>query len=447
MQMRHALGVAVICAAFLPATAATAPAPTPAGTPPVPAGPRISAAIAPASVTARQGHARILVGVRTSTAARVTVRVISVRSGRVVTTARTPGQHAAGRVWLLIDANNDRGFQLPDGRYRLEVVAVDAARRRSNRITRTTRLTVRTPRGVLHAYTVPAWLSIIGGLTQAPGGQIVAAVGPGSAAALAGLQRGDIIRSLNGTNVDSRGAWLVAMRALPANTPVAIEIERAGVRQTLQFTAPPDWTLAPNYTQVLAEATQTAPSIRAYQYAQIRERLDGGDTTTAKSLLAAWTSADKASPPGELLAGAIATAEGAHLTAVGAFNRAQQGDPAMAAAAFQQGLARSANQQNDRAITAFEAARTLDPTDAIAAAFHAYALLRADDFTGALGAADAAVALDPLYEDARIARGIALIGLTRTAEGVADLRRGLLLLKDPGRAQQLITTYLEPNTP
>ena len=62
-------------------------------------------------------------------------------------------------------------------------------------------------------------------------------------------------------------------------------------------------------------------------------------------------------------------------------------------------------------------------------------------------AADAAILLDPRYEEARIARGVALIGLTRTAEGIADLRRGLLLLADPVRAQQIITSSLEPNTP
>ncbi len=455
MQMRRALGVAIVGAALFTVVAAAAPAPTATaptttgGTPapPPPPVPRVAKVIAPTSVVARQGHARFLVGLRTITEARVIIRVVSVRTGRVVKTAKTTGRHAPGRVWLLIDANNDRGFQLRAGRYTLEIFAVDATKRRSNVITRRFRLTLRAPRGVLHTYTVPTWPSIIGGIATVPGGQIVAAVGPGTAAATAGIQRGDVIRMVNGVNVDARGSWFVAMRQLPANVAIPIEVDRADVRQTIQYTAPPDWTTPPNYQPALAEAVTTAPTIRAYQYARVRERLDARDTAGAKSLYTAWVATEKASAPGELLSGAIFSAEGTQPSAAGAYNRALTADPTMAAASFQQGLARTANAQNDRAILAFEKARTLDPTDAIAATFHAYALLTANQFEAALAAADAAIALDARYEEARIARGVALIGLTRSAEGVADIKRGLLLLADPLRAQQIITSSLEPNTP
>jgi len=468
MQMRRVLGVAIVCAALLPVVSVAAPAPTTTaptttgGTPAPskPVAPRVAKLIAPTSVAARSGHARFLVGLRTVTEARIIIRVISVRTGRVVKTAKTIGRHAPGRVWLLIDANNDRGFQLRAGRYKLEIFAVDAKKRRSNVTTRRFRLTLRPPRGVLHTYTVPTWPSIIGGIAAAPGGQIVAAVGPDAAvAATTGgmvIQRGDVIHTVNGANVDGRGAWFVAMRSLPADVAIPIELDRAGVRQTIQYKAPPDWTTPPNYQPLLTEAVTTAPTIRAYQYARVLERLDARDTATAKTLYTAWAAAEKTSAPGELLSGAIFYAQDNQVKAAGADNRALKADPTMAAASFQQGLARTANAQNDPptatvqnalAILAFEKARTLDPTDAIAATFHAYALLTADKFDLALAAADAAVALDPRYEEARIARGVALIGLTRTAEGVADLRRGLLLLADPVRAQQIITLNLEPSTP
>lgn len=465
--MRRVLGFVVVCAALLPVVGVAAPAPTTtaptttggAPAPPKPVTPRVAKVIAPTSVVARQGHARFLVGLRTVTEARVIIRVISVRTGRVVKTAKTSGRHAPGRVWLLIDANNDRGFQLRAGRYTLEIFAVDAKKRRSNVITRRFRLTLRPPRGVLHTYTVPTWPSIIGGIATVPGGQIVAAVGPSTAAAATPggiLQRGDVIHTVNGANVDARGAWFVAMRKLPADVAIPIELDRAGIRQTIQYIPPPDWTAPPNYQPLLTEAVSTAPTIRAYQYARVRERLDARDTATAKTLYTAWTAAEKTSAPGELLSGTILSAQDDQIKAAGAYNRALIADPTMAAASFQQGLARIANAQDDPptagaqnalAILAFEKARALDPTDAIAATFHAYALLTANQFDAALVAADAAILLDPRYEEARIARGVALIGLTRTAEGVADLRHGLLLLADPVRAQQIITSSLEPNTP
>jgi hypothetical protein len=444
-----------ILAAIVPAVAWAAPAPTttaPTTTvappaPPAPPAPRVSNVLMPPSVVARQGHARFLVGVRTATEARVIVRIVSERTKRVVRTSKTTGRHAPGRVWLLVPATNARGFQLVAGRYQVEVYAVDALKRKSNVIKRRFGLTLRPPRGALHAYTVPAWPSMIAGVAAAPGGQIVTAVGPDSAPAKAGLQVGDVIRVLNGNVVDNRGAWFAALRKLPGNSPVTVEIDRAGARSSLQFTPPPDWTAAPNYAPVLAATLTAAPGVRAYRYAQARERLDARATATAKTQFGAWPAAEKTSAPGEFISGAIFQADGDYLGAMGAYNRALVADPTIGSLQFSRGVAwTSIPNRNDRAIDAFRQATVLEPTDGVAATFLAFALLRSALFAEALTAADTALTLDHRYEEARIARGLALLGLTRTAEGVAELKRGLVLIADPARAQQIITASLEPNT-
>lgn len=440
-----------ILAAVVPAVAVAAPAPTtttPTTTvaPPAPPAPRVSSVLMPSSVVARQGHARFLVGVRSATEARVIVRIVSEKTKRVVRTSKTPTVHAAGRVWLLVPATNARGFQLVAGRYQVEVYSVDALKRKSNVIKRRFGLTLRPPRGAFHAYTVPAWPSMIAGVAAAAGGQIVTAVGPNSAPAKAGLQVGDVIRMLNGRAVDNRGAWFAALRELPGNSPVTVEFDRAGVRQSVQLTPPPDWTASPNYAPVLAATLAGAPGVRAYRYAQARERLDAKAAATAKTLYAAWPAAEKTSAPGEFISGAIFQSDGDYLGAMGAYNRALVADPTIGSLQFSRGVAWTLiPNRNDRAIDAFRQATVLDPTDGVAQTFLAFALLRSDLFAEALAAADAALTLDHRYEEARIARGLALLGLTRTAEGVAELKRGLVLVADPGRAQQIITASLEPN--
>jgi hypothetical protein len=437
---------AVAWAAPVPTT--TAPTTTPAlPAPPAPPAPRVSNVLMPPSVVARQGHARFLVGVRTATEARVIVRIISERTKRVVRTSKTTGRHAPGRVWLVVPATSARGFQLAAGRYQVEVYAVDALKRKSNVITRRFGLTLRPPRGALHAYTVPAWPSMIAGVAAAPGGQIIAAVGPDSAPAKAGLQVGDVIRVLNGRAVDNRGGWFAALRQLPGNSPVTVEFDRAGVRSSVQLTPPPDWTAAPDYAPVLAATFTAAPGVRAYRYAQARERLDAKAAATAKTLFAAWPAAERTSAPGEFISGAIFQADGNYLGAMGAYNRALVADPTIGSLQFSRGVAWTLiPNRNDRAIDAFRQATVLDPTDGVSQTFLAFALLRSDRFAEALAAADAALTLDHRYEEARIARGLALLGLTRTAEGVAELKRGLVLVADPARAQQIITASLEPNT-
>ncbi len=96
---------------------------------------------------------------------------------------------------------------------------------------------------------------------------------------------------------------------------------------------------------------------------------------------------------------------------------------------------------------AFATAARLDPTDPAAAAFQAYALLQADRTPEALAAARRAVRLDPRYGDAFLPYGISLLASGDRANGVVALRRGLLLLEEPERADRLISEHLNPTDP
>ena len=53
--------------------------------------------------------------------------------------------------------------------------------------------------------------------------------------------------------------------------------------------------------------------------------------------------------------------------------------------------------------------------------------------------------LDTKYEDGPLALGLAQIAAGQKAQGVASLKRGLLLMSDQARADQLIAENLEPN--
>jgi uncharacterized protein len=65
------------------------------------------------------------------------------------------------------------------------------------------------------------------GLANAGGHVHVTAVIPGSAAAAAGLQAGDVITSVNGRSVAASGAAIAALR-LPAGTSVSLAVTRSG---------------------------------------------------------------------------------------------------------------------------------------------------------------------------------------------------------------------------
>ena len=115
--------------------------------------------------------------------------------------------------------------------------------------------------------------------------------------------------------------------------------------------------------------------------------------------------------------------------------------------AFGRGVALSALNRTAEAEAAFALAARLDPTDPAAAAFQAYALLQADRTAEGLAAAQRAVTLDPRYADSFLPYGISLIASGDKANGVVALRRGLLLLEEPERANRLIAPAPQPDRP
>ena len=111
-------------------TAPTTPtAPTAPTTPTAPAGPpTLDSLRLPRVVSAQQGHARFLVGVRLSAAAKLTVQVVKAQDGKIVQTATDASTRRAGRAYLRIEGVNDSGFQLLQGPYRLRIQASGAGR-------------------------------------------------------------------------------------------------------------------------------------------------------------------------------------------------------------------------------------------------------------------------------------------------------------------------------
>ena len=65
----------------------------------------------------------------------------------------------------------------------------------------------------------------------------------------------------------------------------------------------------------------------------------------------------------------------------------------------------------------------------------------------AVAAGQAAVALDARYADGFLPLGMALIASGDKANGVKALRRGLILLEEPDRADMLIRTQLQRADP
>lgn len=68
------------------------------------------------------------------------------------------------------------------------------------------------------------------------GGVAVSAVVPGSAAATAGVQRGDVITTIDGVPVPGVTQFLDAIRRRPGGTPIALGIRRGGSAQSLNVT-------------------------------------------------------------------------------------------------------------------------------------------------------------------------------------------------------------------
>ena len=439
-----------VLAAIGPAVASAAPATTaPATTtgPVVAAPPAIDSVRLPAVVSAQQGHARFLVGVRLSTPAKLTLQVIASSGGKVVKTVTDATARPAGRAYLRIEATDSAGYQMLKGAYRIRLQATDDQGRASRALEAPFQLKLTAPRGLFDAYTVPLWRAFRRQAGTTVGGQLVAVVGVKGSVAAAGLRRGDIITSVAGRAVAGPGAWAAALRALPADTGVPIEFVRAGSPLTATLEAGPDWEASPDLAKSLAVAVKREPRTLAYAIAQARQLVDAGKLTEARAIIVGWPKAWRASAPGELVQGDLLVKQERWKPALGAYNRALRRDPTMAAAAFGRGVALSALKKTGPSGAAFAAAGRLDPTDPAAAGFQSYALLNLDDTTGALAAAQRAVSLDSRYADAFLPFGISLLASGDKAGGVKALRRGLVLLEDADRAASLISQHLNPTDP
>jgi len=405
---------------------------------------RISALRMPKRVIGQRGHARILMGVRLSRAGTVTAQIETLKDGVLRRTVTQERRHPKGRAFIRIDATGDDGFQLGRGVYRITLSATDPKGRLSNKLARNFRLTLTPPRGRFDAYTVPRLPAFR--ITN-PVGQVVAVVGPGGAAAAAGIRRGDVVTRIGPRWITGPGSMARAQRGLLANRAIKVRIVRDGKLIVVKMTPKPDWTARPDYERSLRVASGRVPNDFAIHYARISQLIDVGKLQPAKRLKSVWRRSWKASAPGHYLDGRILLAEGRDKPALGAFIRAAKKDPSFAEAVFSQGSALSSLRKRTRAVAAFDKAAELDRQNAAARAFAAYVLIGQNNLAPALERANQAVKIDPLYPDAHIPRGIALLGQGQKAPGLQALRRGLLDLDDSSRAERIIDENLEPSDP
>lgn len=423
-----------------PPPATTAPA---APTPP----PALDSLRLPRTITAQQGHARFLVGVRLSAPAKLTVQVLSGATSQVVQTLTDAAARPAGRNYLILQGVDTSGFQLLQGAYRVRIQATDDQGRVSAPLQGAFTLKLTPPRGLLDAYTIPLWRAFRRQAGTTAKGQLVAVVAPKGAAATAGIRRGDVITSINGHSVATGGEMTAVLRALPAGTAVAIEMVRAGRPLSASMQPKPDWTAAPDYATPLRVAVRRDPRTIAYAVAQARQMIEAGKTSEARARIAAWPQSWRISAPGELTQGDLLAKGRKWTQALGAYSRARARDRGMSAAELGRGIALSETGKTAPSIVAFTAGTGLDPGDPVAAGFLSYALLREGRATDAVAAGQAAVRLDPFYADGYLPLGIALIAAGDRANGVKALRRGLVLLEDAGRANRLARAHLDPTDP
>ena len=428
------------------ATVATAqqPAPRPTTTAPTApvAPPALDSLRLPNVISAQQGHARFLVGVRLATPSKLMVQIVARRGGKIVQTVTDARPRKAGRAYFRVEGVDSSGFQLVPGAYKLRLQATDTQGRTSPVLEKTFKLRLTPPRGLFDAYTVPLWRAFRRQAGTAVPGQLVAVVGPKGAAATAGIRRGDVITKIAGKSVGTPGAFAVALRALPAQKAVPVELVRAGQPLSVTMEPKPDWEPVADYAKSLSVAVARDPKSIALADARARQLMDAGKTAPAQALIDAWPASWRASAPGQLLLGDLLAKESKWKPALGAYNRARTKDPTMGAAKFGRGLALSGLGKTGPSIVAFTAAAADDPGDPAAQGFLAYALLRGGRTAEAVTAAQAAVTLDPRYADGFLPLGIALLGTNDRAGGVKALRRGLVLLEEPQRADQLIAQHL-----
>lgn len=428
------LGLAGAAWTAAPLTAASGPTPV------------LAAVISPRVVVGQQGHARFLIGARLSIPARLVVRITRVSSRRVVKTVATAGIHRAGRVFLLVQATDGRGYQLPPGAYTVFVGATSARGRNARGHVAALSLTYTAPRGMLDWYTVANDADIRASLDLHTSiGQVVASVHPGSAPATAGIRRGDVITRLDGISVATPGGLARAMRLLPANTPVQVDLLRGLIAVTTSVTLPPDWIPVADQTPQLTAAAATKAV--AYEYALAAYDIATGKLGSARKLLGGWSTTNAATATGQLAQAQLSAAERNPSRALADWTRALARDGTLSQAAFGQGIADDAMGNDPAAANAFAHAANLDPASAEDPANEAFALEQAHLPYLAAPAAQAAVAADPTDPDALAAQGIALIQTGHRAAGVPVLERALVLTDDPARAQLLIARFLEPSVP
>lgn len=400
------------------------------------------------TIRVRQGHARFLVGVRLSAAAKVTITVTAVKGDQLVRTVTSSAIEKPGRVYVLVEATNEQRYQLPDGRYTVRVTAADAAGKVSKPVQRIVTLALTPPRGRLDLDLAPLWRPMARSLgVPAQGGQLVSVVAPRGDAAKSGIRRGDVITSVNGMPTITTGQLQTALRALPAKSAVPVELRRQGAPQTVQLTVQPDWVAVPDLTRPLTAVLRRNPKVMAYAVAAALYQVERGQPDAAQALVDEWPAAWRRSAPGQYVQGKILERRRLPKQALGAYNRALARDPRMSDAALARGLALNELGNDAAAADAFAKARALDPKDASAAAFQAFSLIRASQPAPSLEPGRAAAQIDADYADAKVAEGIALITNRARARGVVALREGLVLTDDPARAQQIIDQYLEPNDP
>lgn len=435
MIFRTALALAVAVGGFAAASAVSAPT--------------LDSLRLPKKISAQQGHARFLVGVRLSEPAKLTVQVVNAKDQTVVQTFTDAKARPAGRAYMRIEGVDNLGYQLPAAAYRLRIQAIADSGEVGTMLEGSFRLSLNPPHGRFDAYAVPLWKVFrsqnrIGARVR---GQFVAVVGPRGAVAQAGLRRGDVITHIGGTPVDTPGAYATALRAMPAEKPVAVTYIRRGQTVETEVTARPDWEAAPDYGASLAVATRREPKSLALAFARVLEHLDNDEVDEARAALRAWPRAWRQSAPGQYLDGELLAAGDRWKQALGAYNRARKKDATIAAVELGRAIAVIEMGNPRRAIGVLKAAERADSKDAEIAGYQAYAYLRAERGDLAVPAAQRGVALDRYYADAYLPLGIALLGLEQRAPGVKALRRGLILLEDAERANRLIATYLNPTDP
>ena len=409
--------------------------------------PRISGLRLRNLVTAQQGHARFMLGLRSAGPATFTVKITSLKDKKVVRTITSAADEPGGQVWFLVQAVNGRGYQLPDGSYSVTVSATDSQGRTAKALKKNFTLQLTPPRGRLDGFTVPNLPAIARQLRIPEGGQLVTALGPQGMLVIAGLRRGDVITKLNNLDVTTPGQWTRALKALPADTAVPIDFRRGAEVRTGMISLPADWNPAPSYERAFPVLVKRNPNKLGYLLAAARDRIDVGKPADAQKLLDTWPKGLKTTGIGHMLQGEILLDKDDLKGALAAYNRAVRKDPNLAPALLGQGLVLSRLDRTADAVPAFQAALAADPGNAVTQAFLAYALIASAQFEPAIAAATEAVRLDPNYEDGYVALGLALIAKNQKAQGVAELKKGLLLMSDQNRADTLIADSLEPNHP